>query len=476
MERDPRRRRFAHASLALALVLSAAPLLADEPASSPARPWATLALENVPIAGSPLWVDVAPARGAVPRVRYPFGASPADFGPFRIEALKDGKPLASIPSNLGEGTAAPPSVREGRLPLHAAYRLNAPGRYSIRLLLESARGSSRVWAAASDWLSFDLARSDLPDAQLAYLLSISPTPSDPGQIVGDFLPTVIGYRDERLVQKITPYLSSKDALVRGFALQSLGYFGKDVLRREVLGAARSGVLPPEFGRLFSRENLLFADSQSEIASAALDKLDADPAAALAILDSVRRVKNSRLSLEVLARMDERVLAASKAVIASSDVPAQRALADYASAGQDSDDWRKILVQLADRPGHEHALLCLAQNGDAKNLDFLGGRLLENDNEAVSLPHLLAAYYGEAALDPLKRAMIQSPNNPIRFACAEELVVHRRDPEAFTFLAYSLDWNGGGERPELLQTLRDRFPEAKELRDEDLPAFLAARSK
>lgn len=203
---------------------------------------------------------------------------------------------------------------------------------------------------------------------------------------------------------------------------------------------------------------------------ALAMLDSKPVAALQAVKFIRSDPKGLNKLTVYF-LDDRVLALSKTIIASNDGVAQSALAQYASSGQPGEEWRNILLKLADgTPGREQALICLGWRGDRRNLEFLGKKLLSNDDAVASVPYQLMAHYGKEAVSYVQDCVTQSPNIKVRFACARELVLKGK-PEGFKFYLDNLDWNRG-RRGEILEEMRDYIPGGRNLRDEQLPAFLA----
>ena len=204
-------------------------------------------------------------------------------------------------------------------------------------------------------------------------------------------------------------------------------------------------------------------------------LDVKPAVAL---ESVRTVRHKPWGLNKIAvlALDLRVLASSKSILASNDIAAQHELVEYAGSGQPGEQWREILLKVADganTPAKEQALICLGWLGDPRNLDFLGNELFKDEDAAAAVPYHLARNYGKDGETYIRRCLEKSPNMRVRFACAQQLMLKKK-PEAFKFYLNNLGWNNGRMRSNILQEMRD-WAGGSNLQDRDLPAFLAKRA-
>ncbi len=96
-----------------------------------------------------------------------------------------------------------------------------------------------------------------------------------------------------------------------------------------------------------------------------------------------------------------------------------------------------------------------------------------DRQYSSLPYALHTAYGPAALPYLETIMARSDLPWIRTESAKELVQSDR-PSGFAFLAAAIERNSR-DRLEILQFLRDRFPELRTANDPAILAFLKSRS-
>jgi hypothetical protein len=208
---------------------------------------------------------------------------------------------------------------------------------------------------------------------------------------------------------------------------------------------------------------------------ALFTLNSNPALALQTAKFVRSGP-SFVNEFPIHLLDRRVLDASNRIIASDDLAAQNALAEYAGSGQAGENWRDILLKLANKtPANEQALICLAWHGDPRNLQLLGDKLLTNDAAAQTIPYELVMQYGKQGESYVKRCLKESPNMRVRFSCARELVL-KGAPEGFEFYLDNLSWNKGQMRSQILQEMKDYIRGGRYLNDKQLPTFLAEHAK
>jgi hypothetical protein len=92
---------------------------------------------------------------------------------------------------------------------------------------------------------------------------------------------------------------------------------------------------------------------------------------------------------------------------------------------------------------------------------------------ASLPYSLHNAYGAAALPVLENALKNSGYIWVRTNCARELIVENR-PSGFAFVADAIEKDRFYKR-EMIQFVRDRFPELRDADDAAVLAFLKRRS-
>lgn len=206
----------------------------------------------------------------------------------------------------------------------------------------------------------------------------------------------------------------------------------------------------------------------------LARLDAQPAIALESLKFVR-AHPERLPPFTARLMDWRVLGSSQKILTSDDVFALKALAQYASAGQQEEEWRVILLKLANgTPAREQALTCLGWRGDPRNLAYLGEELFKDDDAVAYIAYNLVRNYGQEGEAYVRRCLEQCPNMRAKFMSAQQFI-QRGKPEGFKFYLENLDRNNGKMRGQIYQEMRSWVTGGRELKERDLAAFLAARA-
>lgn len=212
----------------------------------------TISIDQPVYAGEPVWVRAL--DGPIQNVRYPFNSPIGYFGCNKLEVWHDGTLVApstteTIPrvyNGPACGSAAPSGSPEGRLPLHILYPLIQPGTYLVRWTIESPnlpppsliptipqsheypdfthRPPFRT-IGQSQWLTFTVlaATPAMHESWLQKLIA-SP-PDDPGQIAGDFLPSLAADApDSRALNIFLKYLYSDNEVVAAEAGSALELF------------------------------------------------------------------------------------------------------------------------------------------------------------------------------------------------------------------------------------------------------------
>lgn len=137
-------------------------------------------------------------------------------------------------------TVAPPDAPHSRLPLHLMYRFDQPGVYSMRLTAWKAvppDPRNREVACQSNWTEFEVKpfsetqRTDWLQAEAAKISAATP-----GHLVGDIIPSLLAWPDEKALAILLRVVDHRDYLVRQFVRQSLDAFDPIVLRRVILPA------------------------------------------------------------------------------------------------------------------------------------------------------------------------------------------------------------------------------------------------
>jgi hypothetical protein len=454
-----------------------------------------LSLDGPVYTNLPVWVK---ADLAYPyEARYPYREDPSDFGPNEIE-LKQGNetiqpsafPLfGNFPrSGIQDGSAAPPDAPANRLPLHLKYPIDKPGTYSVRWtavrhILVDKRPTPAV-VARSDWFTFEVQASTFNQREAWLKKAIAAVPSEPGPLVGDFLPSLLSAApDPRVLRAVLEQLYSRDQLVSAYALSSLGLFNRNDLRAQALELLQHRGLSERMAYLLSW-NPQFQDDREELVRATLPHLqsrdDRQVAATLQLLGTLAHPPkpNWPANSDLPARVDRAVLAVAPDLVKrDGDIPQMLAL--YLG-GIKSDESRGLLWQLAEGSGseREQALIVLTWIADDRDLPRLA-ELLRKPGDAdiygrdlSSLPYQLVHAYGDRAIPYLEEAMSASPYVFVRTQSAEQLFLKQR-PAAVAFFLDAVQ-NHRFYKQELVQWLLDYSPLPRNADDAAVIAFLKSR--
>jgi hypothetical protein len=219
----------------------------------------------------PLWieVDLPPPY----RAGYPCRTNPWDFhgrrtdslfstDDYKLEVRRNGAPLAEAPqpkiplagwelhggcmSGFGFETTPP-----FRLPLHLAYKIGAPGVYSIRLT--GSHGMDTVVQSA--WTEIEIKRRprQAHDAWLRQMARKAKS-ARVQDLLRDVVPSLMAWPDDRALRILLPVYSdwlrrrrfvNGDLYIAGFLRNSLAAFDAGVLRRVVPAGRLSELCPPQ---------------------------------------------------------------------------------------------------------------------------------------------------------------------------------------------------------------------------------------
>jgi hypothetical protein len=456
-------------------------------------------LTNPAYAGLPVWIY---AELNFPlEIHFPYGEDPGDFGPNRLELKREHHVLERLPfkpwvggGGIVDGWIAPPSSPKNRLPLHLQYSLDKPGMYSVRwtVVRHNFQNGQMVETvvAQSEWLDFEI-RQSTPEQRTDWFEEQSKRiPSDSGEFVGDFLPSLLAYApDQRGLEMVLVQMYSNQPLISGCALGSLRFFRDEDIPTHVMDTLR--VRGPNKGLAFviSWHPSWFQDQKHDIVRSILPYLhsreDWQVAATLKLLGFMVHLGNFQWPPDsgTPASTDLAVLAAAPELVGRNTAVSQP-LAEYLGGIKSkSHNARDLLWQLAQRPepAHEQALIALTWVGEAQDLARLAELLMQPGDpdkygrDLASLPYHLVHAYGDSAIPYLERVVSESPYAFVRTQSAEELALRGR-PVAFDFFLDAVE----GDRfykQELVGWLRTHF--ANELPatadDATVIAFLKARS-
>lgn len=427
--------------------------------------------------GLPVWIYAELSSPL--QVRYPYGEDPGDFGPNILELKRGNDVLAPVPfkpwvvgGGIVDGSIAPPTSPTNRLPLHVEYSLNTAGVYSIRwtVVRHAFRDGqmAQTVVAQSDWLDFEVKESSQEQRISWFHKHISSMPSEVGQMVGDYLPSLLAASPHpEALQAILGQLYSPEKLINGCALGSLRFFREEDIRAQVLEMLHLRGPNDALAYVISWHAPWFQDRKDDLVRTILPYLhsreDWQVAATLKMLGFLVHLGNFHwpADSEIPAKSDQAVLAAAPDLIGRSSGVSQL-LAEYLG-GIRSNNARELLWQVAERPepAHEQALIALTWIGDAQDLPRLAELLVKPGDtdkygrDLASLPSQLVRAYGDRAVPYLERAVSESPYAFVRTQSAEELAL-RGSPVAYRFFLDALE-NNRFYKQELVGWLKTRFP-------------------
>jgi hypothetical protein len=128
---------------------------------------------------------------------------------------------------------------------------------------------------------------------------------------------------------------------------------------------------------------------------------------------------------------------------------------------------------------EQAMIALTWRKDASDLPKLAGMALEPrkngrpDSELSSIPYALHRAYGDAAVPYLENMLARSEYGRVRTESAQELMMVGRH-SGFAFAVEAIG-NGQPYSREMMNFVRERFPEMKSGDDTAVLNFVKARA-
>jgi hypothetical protein len=420
-----------------------------------------LSVEGMARVGGPVWIRVALPYG-FPDIRYPVRTDPSDFGCDELEVRQNGVLLPRLRVNTGEmmrngplcgtmGIAGYPERFVGRLPLHLQYRFEQPGVYEIRYSRRSQDFRATAPAIQSEWARIEILPTRAEVARAA--------PQNAGELLADYLPSTLKPGNAAGLEAVLGYLYHPDAAVRQYAAGALGYFPEDVVDGRLAQLVRTkGPADTFVYRVVAKH--------PELMEAILPYLKSDTRG---ILQGAVRGVSWLLSKQGDARAENALVDAAPHVLAVGD---SQMVSDYAAALGNirSEGARDLLWSFVERRlALGQSLIAITWRKDPRDLARLGAMIETTpvvDPAYSSLPYALRNGYGEASVPYLEAALERSGSASVRTNCARELIVAGK-ASGFRFVAQAME-EGSAYKGELVQFVRDRFPE---LRDAPEPAVL-----
>jgi len=418
----------------------------------------------------PIWVTLTfPEKynGLQANLRYPFREYPWFTWGHTFEVMRDGKLLPPCKTSamspmamngLAGGSCAPSSSPKGRLPLHVFYRFDQPGTYQVRYVdkpLFPAEDTPTAPVLTSAWVTLEVKPYSIEDRKKWQQAQMAHPPTDPGLLVGDYLPSLLASPDETVLPAFVAMLHHPNTLVQGFAFNCLAYYDEPVLCQAVLDTLRKHGPTELLAYAMSWHRAALKPHGQELVDLLLPALTArDPkqaSSAVRALGFLHGESEWGFTPELRQRIETAVLQAAPGMRALHDQETDNALACFLGTIK-SDQSRALLRQMVG-DGSEQALICLCGLADPRDLPRLGEILHAGGAHADVLPYALHHAYDEAALPVIIQTLHDSTDARLRRECAKELLYANR-LEGFT---YFRDLLAQPEPGEALFILRDFFP-------------------
>jgi hypothetical protein len=201
--------------------------------------------------------------------------------------------------------------------------------------------------------------------------------------------------------------------------------------------------------------------------------------ALRVLSATVLPPDSGATVDLRARAGDAMIRAAEHIIQIDPENANQFVADLGQLrDQRSHDLLWDLVNRR-RPGFGQAIIAIAWRKSLPDLPKLAQLALQPANgrpldyEFGSLPYALRNAYGDAAIPYLETMLQRSEFTWVRTNCARELIQAGR-PEGFAFIADAIT-NNRRYRQEMIQFVRDQFPELRQADDPAILKFVQARA-
>jgi hypothetical protein len=177
--------------------------------------------------------------------------------------------------------------------------------------------------------------------------------------------------------------------------------------------------------------------------------------------------------EIRKQRTDLVLKAAPGIFGRGNANVEQLLAE--ALGSIRTDFSRDLLwkMIESGESEEQSRIALTWIGDARDLPRLAALLTEADSTDSSLPYSLHRAYGDAALPWLIHAGHDTKQIGVRIACARELALANR-VEGFQYLLQSMT-EMPSAKPEVLQFIRDRFPDLRNAPEDAVMAFLKSKA-
>jgi hypothetical protein len=379
---------------------------------------ASIKLAGPAYVNMPIWIEVGLPEPQSHSLRYPITIWPADFGGHQFEVRRNGVDFPPIklassfprtisgPSGLGMigggsmlGLPHEPKNRS-RLPLHLIYRFDRPGLYEVRYTGYEGRSAGSQALARSGWLQFEV-RDFPPSKRAAWLAEMRQTaPSDPVELLSDFLPSILAVPDSAVLSMVEEYLYNSNDLVRKYSMYALYAFDNALVLQEIPRLVEKRGPTDELAYLLSWGRDKFQPQVTTLVHSIVKYLDSTApllsAGALQALYFIKGGYDWKANPGMPALMDNEIAAHASRFIETRDVTILQPLALYLGIWK-SDTSRDLLWRIVEQGTtvRGQALICLTWIGDPRDLPRLGSY---NTGE---IDYHLNLAYGAAAAPYLK---------------------------------------------------------------------------
>jgi len=459
-------------------------------------PSTILSLETPAAVGMPVWLKVS-AFGWDEGIQYPFDIHPANFNCQEVEVRRDGKLLPRMASLATQASGGTPgsgfmcgslglrakSHHLGRIPLHLQYRFDRPGTYEVRYTFRKGTDPAEPPDLQSAWTPIEVLPGS-PAERARWLADMAAhAPTDAVGLLTDFLPAIMGVPDEPSLQLLCQYLYHPDTLVRQFAMYGLTYWPDEQSGAAVMQVTRTrGPSDVAVDFLSFRSKLTAAQADSIVESAIPYLLSNSPVVLLGAVTAIDRIalaQDSPAGLDVRARAENALMDAAAHIVSAGDA---EIVHTYAMALGMVKDQRAgdLLWDLVNRNlARSQAVIALTWRKSPDDLPKLAALALQPahgnnlDYTLTSLPYALHRAYGDAALPYLETMLERSEFTWVRTDSARELAIAGR-PAGFAFIVDALE-HDRPYRTEMLQFVRDSFPELRQSSDAAILSFFQSRA-
>ena len=456
---------------------------------------ATISLESPARVGMPVWLKLNAPYNRDSGIRYPFMIFPASFGCNEVEVRRDAMLLPRI-ADVGKqafhgiaisgpicgsvGFRTVPHFKD-RFPLHLQYRFDRPGTYEVRLTRQQPYfGES---PPATPWTKIEILPADAGARKLWLVDRTTHAPTDAADLLTDFLPSLLANPDEESLAALRPYLYHSDRLVREYAMYGLTYWPADQVAPKLWEWIRAQGPSDATVDFFLHLKEFSAPHAAELAEVSIPYLQSNSPVlvygALRALSQITLPLDSPAAPDLRARAGQAMVRAAGHIIPIDPENTNQFVADL---GQLRDERsHDLLWDLVNRHGlgYGQALSAITWRKSPPDLPKLAQLALqpanghELDYEFTSLPYALRNAYGDAAIPYLDTMLERSEFTWVRTNSARELMLAGR-PEGFAFAADAIA-NNRPYRQEMIQFMRERFPELSQADDPDILKFVQARA-